>query len=509
MQIDGNLVIHGADKPNGSYQVLWASNTSGHPGATLAVQNNGSLVIVPAGGGNPLWSPLAIPTGSVTLYEGDSITSPNGQYQLTLGTAGNLVLQQLRGNGSTATLWASGTAGMAALEAVMQTDGNFVIYGADKPNGSYKVLWASNTPGHPGATLALQNDGSLVISPAGGGAPLWTIAAIPVGTPTLFPGDSITSPSGQYALTLRTDGNLVLDQLLGNGSTRVLWASGTAGQPAVEAVMQTDGNLVIYGADKANGSLKALWASNTPGHPGATLAVQDTGSLVISPAAGGTAFWATKVLPTGTPTLFPGDSITSPNGQYALTLQPDGNLVLDQLLGNGSTLLLWASNTAGSSAVEALMQTDGNLVIYGTDKPNGSYQVLWASNTSGHAGATLAVQNDGTLAITRAGGGTPIWAPWTPPSSSLTLFAGDSIKSPNGQYVLTLQPDGDLVLDQFLGNGSTVTLWDSGTAGEAAVKAVMQDDGNLVIYGPTNPDGSYKALWASNTSGHPVQPSPS
>jgi hypothetical protein len=39
MQSDGNMVLYGSTGP------LWASNTSGNPGAFLAVQDDGNLVI--------------------------------------------------------------------------------------------------------------------------------------------------------------------------------------------------------------------------------------------------------------------------------------------------------------------------------------------------------------------------------------------------------------------------------------------------------------------------------
>ena len=54
--------------------------------------------------------------------------------------------------------------------AVMQADGNFVIY-----DQGGKALWASGTcckPSHPGAYLALQNDGNVVIYDASN-SPIW------------------------------------------------------------------------------------------------------------------------------------------------------------------------------------------------------------------------------------------------------------------------------------------------------------------------------------------------
>ena len=57
------------------------------------------------------------------------------------------------------------------------------------------------------------------------------------------------------------------------------------------------------------------------------------------------------------------------------------------------------------------------------------------------------------------------------------LEPGDSLRSPDGHFVLTQQADGNLVL---VGpNGEAV--FDTKTAGNVGAKTVMQDDGNLVV----------------------------
>lgn len=95
--------------------------------------------------------------------------------------------------------------------------------------------------------------------------------------------------------------------------------------------------------------------------------------------------------------LYPGQSKTSSNGQYALVYQYDGNLVLSD-----NDTPVWHSDTAGTSAGEATMQGDGNFVIYSNGSP------IRASNTDGNPGAWLAVQNDGNVVI-YGPGGNPLW----------------------------------------------------------------------------------------------------
>lgn len=98
--------------------------------------------------------------------------------------------------------------------------------------------------------------------------------------------------------------------------------------------------------------------------------------------------------------LLPGGSFRSPDGRYRLTYQADGNLVLND---DENRIPVWATHTAGRTAGQALLQTDGNFVVSG---PNGD--VHWSSGTAGNPGAYLALQNDGNLVIYRADG-RPVW----------------------------------------------------------------------------------------------------
>ncbi|HEX6687150.1 MAG TPA: NlpC/P60 family protein [Solirubrobacterales bacterium] len=72
------------------------------------------------------------------------------------------------------------------------------------------------------------------------------------------------------------------------------------------------------------------------------------------------------------------------------------------------------------------------------------------------------------------------------------LVAGQGLVSANRDYQLIMQPDGNLVLYQ-----SGRALWSSETSGHPGAFAVMQEDGNLVVY-----DGA-TALWNSGTWGFP------
>lgn len=66
-------------------------------------------------------------------------------------------LQVLIRDSDTRLLWSSETGKYQARDAVMQTDGNFVIYDHDAT-----PVWSSATERNFGAFLALQNDGNMV-----------------------------------------------------------------------------------------------------------------------------------------------------------------------------------------------------------------------------------------------------------------------------------------------------------------------------------------------------------
>ena len=79
-------------------------------------------------------------------------------------------------------------------------------------------------------------------------------------------------------------------------------------------------------------------------------------------------------------------------------MRSDGNLVLH----HGATEV-WSSGTSSAGA-HALLQGDGNLVVYSS-----ASQPLWASNTDRNPGAYLVVTDDGTLALISTAGGT-LWS---------------------------------------------------------------------------------------------------
>ena len=97
--------------------------------------------------------------------------------------------------------------------------------------------------------------------------------------------------------------------------------------------------------------------------------------------------------------LKPNEKITSPNGQFTLIYQGDGNLVV---YGPNSSVM-WATYK-GSSPGMFTMKGDGNAVVY-----DASGAAIWANDKSGNPGSYLQMQDDGNLVEYNAQN-KPVWA---------------------------------------------------------------------------------------------------
>ena len=218
----------------------------------------------------------------------------------------------------------------------------------------------------------------------------------------------------------------------------------------------------------------------------------------------GMTFLVKSVNPSGSPTastsanklasdatLTPGQTIFSSDRNSALRFENG------QVSFYSNMRLVWSTGTAGSGATRFVNQSDGNLVLY-----NANYQALWASNTGGNGPSELRLQSDGNLVLYNASNN-PLWATDTRSPADETvrvidmlgfngaLFRGQQAMSLDRKYKLTLQDDGNLVL-----YGPTKVLWATGTDGKNGDRLVVQSDGNMVLYSTSG-----KPLWASHSDG--------
>ena len=166
-----------------------------------------------------------------------------------------------------------------------------------------------------------------------------------------------------------------------------------------------DGDALTYRWTAAQGTFSSASAANTmwtaplqPGTVTATVTVDDGRGGTSTGTAALQVVFRDRLRPGAR--LLSGQSLTSTNGRYRLLYQSDVNLVLYDDVARTAP---WASNTAGTTAGQAVMQTDGNFVIY-----DGQGKDRWATATAGNANAYLLVQNDGNIVVYSANG-QPAW----------------------------------------------------------------------------------------------------
>jgi hypothetical protein len=220
-------------------------------------------------------------------------------------------------------------------------------------------------------------------------------------------GNAIVSPNGAYFTIFQADGNLVTY----TSASRPVWSTGTSGRGGAYALFQADGNFVIYSA-----SNRPIWASgDSSSHP-RSLSLGNDGVLTAT-NTDNQEIWSSHDGPIGDPffsippnpnfamsvgNIFGTNGVMySANGDYMLTMQGDGNLVL-----YGPHGPLWATATKGSNNY-FVFQTDGNIVLY-TDYNH----PLWATGSQGRGGSFLILQNDGNFVIYTPQN-QPIWASGT------------------------------------------------------------------------------------------------
>ncbi|RSS83829.1 hypothetical protein [Streptomyces sp. WAC06614] len=222
------------------------------------------------------------------------------------------------------------------VELVMQADGNLVVYALGNPGGPKLPLWHSGTYGNPGAYALMQEDGNFVIYQQGGGPQtgggIWHTATYG-NRDNAYVHASIRD-NGEFSVSGRsedwywsTDTSEYRYRLC---STDGSWTRGTWAQSAtVWLQLQKDNNLVMY--RKSDG--KAIWNSGTYGN---------RNGLVLEMLAGGD-----------------------------LTLHESGP----------NQTVRWHTGTAGNTGAFAILQDDGNFVVYKKDGGPGKGGALWNTAT--------------------------------------------------------------------------------------------------------------------------------
>lgn len=194
------------------------------------------------------------------------------------------------------------------------------------------------------------------------------------------------------------------------------------------------------------------------------------------------------------------------NGEWSLHHQPDGNVVLYQGPAGIAANARWSTGTQGEATRALTMQADGNLVL---DRAVGG--PLWTSDTPGNSGARCDLQSDGNIGL-RLPDGTVIWdrihgkvhrpAEGVPP---FPLAAGHwfGITSPDSRnhsgYWESDRPLIAKIIDRLRARGWAIARGDRYTTAVAAVIVKFQTEENLT------PDGrvgatTWRALWTAPIS---------
>ncbi|RSS83830.1 hypothetical protein [Streptomyces sp. WAC06614] len=232
---------------------------------------------------------------------------------------------------------------VSRTELVMQADGNLVLYALGNPGGYNLPLWYSGTYGNPGAYATFQEDGNFVVYRQGGGPQtgggLWHTATYGTQSGSI----SATLLGGEFSVFGRASG---VAQRWTTGSaerqpylctqyvdaSQPWWRGNWAQSATVWLVLQRDNNLVMY--RKSDG--KAIWNSGTYGGPAVSLQMSS---------------------------LYPGD------------------MTITEYTGDNNGKVRWRTYTHGNAGAWALLQDDGNFVVYKKDGGPGKGGALWNTAT--------------------------------------------------------------------------------------------------------------------------------
>lgn len=181
-------------------------------------------------------------------------------------------------------------------------------------------------------------------------------------------------------------------------------------------------------------------------------------------------------------TLASGDVRLSPNGQYALTMSPDGQLTYGEVGGSD----VWSTPASNSPGAVAEIG-DGMLKVVGVHG-----DIVWSTPTA-TGSAVLTLGSNGVLSLIN--GVKPVWTSGpllTNLSPGDSLRAGWYVSSPNGRCRLTMETSGSLRLSA---PGNERLWWTRAEQGGAS--AMLNLTGSLEIV-----KSSGSTVWSSETSAH-------
>ncbi|MEV7526433.1 hypothetical protein [Streptomyces sp. NPDC091371] len=223
-------------------------------------------------------------------------------------------------------------------------------------------------------------------------------------------GASLIPTPGKTELVMQPDGNLVVYALGNPGGPKLpLWHSGTYGNPGAYALMQEDGNFVVYKKDGGPQTGGALWHTATYGaqadaYPSAVF--MDNGLFEVTNSSKA---WSTRTgeqharVCASIPGRFQemwGQGYWAQSASVWMVLQQDNNLVMYRKRDGAA---IWSSGTYGNRTPLVLqMHEGGDLALLEWFEPD---EVRWRTGTRGYYDAYALLQDDGNFVVYRADGG--------------------------------------------------------------------------------------------------------
>ena len=326
--------------------------------------------------------------------------------------------------------------------AVMQTDGNFVVYNASTP------MWSTHTSGHmnQGFHLVMQGDGNLVMY-SGSGAVKW--ATYRFGS----------SP----VLVLWNNGNLIVF-----GASAPLWASGVTGPvytPPTSSPTSTS-------STTTSSTTTTTTSTTTTTAPRANSICSVTADTLQS----GCVMTEGQAIQSGTTLLWLQSGFTAPTLNGNLVLYPNFVSLMNTGPASWTTFTFDNPSTSHHALV---MEAGGNLVLYSQWISAASHgPAVWSAKASTPSmtlvpGSFLQVLSNGNLIIKTPGGATA-WATGTVSAAAPTAIAARvvTLATANVGYHANPFPGGDCnMFTAAFARGST---WDSNT-GAQCVAGTMSE----------------------------------
>jgi hypothetical protein len=308
----------------------------------------------------------------------------------------------------------------------------------------------------------------------------------------------LISPNGLYELTSERDRG---DISLYKADYRI-WSSksGKTQTDACLAIVQSNGNLVIYTRDG-----EEIWSTGTAGRGSGpyTLSVNDDSTITLTDSLS-SVIWTSGI------TLYPSSLSTiasaaggqiqilnSEDGRYVLMQQTDGNLVLTK---TDTNTVVWASKSTSVGAeggVSCWLQCDGNLVTY---HKNGTVP-WWSSGSTGKGAGgpySLVVHRFGYVTIEDKNG-MYVWQS----NSNGMVYSDDQggkfnfLNSADGKYFANVTARGEFVI--YPGSDPSKPIWQQALEPSTVAGGyfgVVQGDGNLVVYRAA----TKVPVWSSRTN---------